>query len=218
MKMTAGSFSGGAWIEEGAEIAESAVIWPFVYVGSDVVIGSESEVFPGAVVIGRTIVGARVKIGPGAVIGYAGFGYEKTDSGLRHREHNGLVVLEDDVEIGAGCTVARAVTGRETRIGRGSKIDSLVHIGHNVKIGADCIIVAQSGVAGSVVMGDRVVLAGQSGVRDHVKIGDDSVIYAKSAVFRSIPAGSRYSGIPARPHSLMKRFWARLWRQQGTQS
>ncbi len=213
--MTVSQSGTGAWIERGAQIAESAIIWPLVYIGSNVVIGADSEVFPGAVIMGRTIVGARVKIGPGTVIGYAGFGYERTDCGLQLRDHRGLVVLEDDVEIGAGCTIARAATGRETRIGRGTKIDSLVHIGHNARIGADCIIVAQSGVAGSVVMGDRVVLAGQSGVKDHVRIGDDCVVFAKSALFRSIPPGSCYSGIPARPHLLMKRFWARLWRQLG---
>lgn len=213
--MAASRLSAGAWIEKGAKIAETAAIWPLVYIGSNVAIGPDTEIFPGVVIMGRTIVGAHVKIGPGTVIGCPGFGFDRTESGLRHREHEGAVVLEDDVEIGACCTIASAATGRETRIGRGTKIDSLVHIGHNVRIGADCIVVAQSGVAGSAVLGDRVVLAGQSGVKDHVRIGDDSVVYAKSAVFRSIPAGSRYSGIPARPHSLMKRFLATLWRQQG---
>jgi UDP-3-O-[3-hydroxymyristoyl] glucosamine N-acyltransferase len=190
-------------------------VHPAAYVGPDVEVGPDSVILPGAVLLGRVRVGARVKVGPGAVVGCAGFGYEKGESGLKQLEHDGLVVIDDDVDIGANCTIARAKTGRETRIGRGTKIDCLVHIGHNVTIGCDCIVVAQTGIAGSAVIGDRVVLAGQAGVSDHVSIGDDSIIYAKSAVFRSVPPGSRYSGIPARPHGPAKRFWARLWRKYG---
>jgi UDP-3-O-[3-hydroxymyristoyl] glucosamine N-acyltransferase len=166
------------------------------------------------VVTGRTRIGARVQIGPGTAIGFPGFGYETKDGHHERLPHTGETVIEDDVELGANCTVASAKPGRQTRIGRGTKIDCQVHVAHNVIIGADCLIAAQSGIAGSAVLGDRVTIAGQAGVKDHVRIGDGAVVYAKSAVFRSIPAGGHYSGIPARPHRETKRFWAGLWRER----
>jgi UDP-3-O-[3-hydroxymyristoyl] glucosamine N-acyltransferase len=204
-----------ARVEPGAKLAPDVVLAPFVYLGPEVEVGPGSVVAANVTVMGRTTIGARVRIGPGTVIGCAGFGYEKDDGRYRLLEHDGRVTIEDDVDIGANCTVARAKTGRETRIGRGTKIDCLVHIGHNVVIGRDCILAGQVGIAGSAVIGDRVSLAGQVGVSDHVAIGDDAVIYAKSAVFRSVPAGAHYSGIPARPHSETKRLWANLWQRFG---
>lgn len=204
-----------AFVSEGARVHPSAQLSPGVFVGPDVEIGAETVVGPNATIEGRVRIGCRVVIGPGAAIGCRGFGYEKQAGAYRYAEHTGEVVIEDDVEIGANSTVAAARAGRTTRIGRGTKIDCQVHIAHNVSVGCDCIIVAQSGLAGSVSVGDRTMIAGQSGVRDHVTIGEDSVLYARSALFRSIPAGSRYSGIPARPHAAMLRFWARLWRMFG---
>ncbi|MGQ9679054.1 MAG: UDP-3-O-(3-hydroxymyristoyl)glucosamine N-acyltransferase [bacterium] len=203
------------WIDTDAKIADSVVLGPFVYIGREVEVGPETVLGPGVVVWERVKIGCRVRIGPGAVIGWGGFGYKKEGGRLQRLEHNGWVIIEDDVEIGPNVIVAQAKNGRETVIGQGTKIDALVHIAHNVKIGKNCVIVAQSGLAGSVVIGDDVIIAGQSGVKDHVKIGSGSVIYAKSAVFRSIPDGARYWGIPARPYENMMRFWARLWQTFG---
>ncbi len=200
-----------SYVDPTAKVAASVEIGPFVYIGPETEIGPDTVIGANACIFPRVRIGARVRIGPGAVLGWEGFGFEWDGAGYRRIEHTGWVIVEDDVEIGPNVTVAQAKPGRETRIGQGTKIDALVHIGHNVKIGRNCIIVAQSGIAGSAVIGDRVIIAGQSGIKDHIEIGSNSIIYAKSAVFRSVPPDSRYWGIPARPYEEMRRFWARLW-------
>jgi UDP-3-O-[3-hydroxymyristoyl] glucosamine N-acyltransferase len=188
-----------AAIHPSAVIADDASIAPFVCVGERVRIGAGTIIEPNVTILRDCEVGDRVHIGAGTVIGAEGFGYEPQDEGYQHIPHQGRVVIENDVEIGANCTIARAKTA-ETRIGAGTKIDALVHIAHNVTIGRNCIIIAQTGIAGSARIGNHVILAGQVGIKDHVTIGDNSIVYAKSALYRSIPANSRYSGIPARPH------------------
>jgi len=189
-----------ACVHPSAGLGTGVRIAPFAYIGERVRIGDHTVVEPNVTILAGCRIGRRVRIGAGAVLGMAGFGYQRAADGYRFIPHRGRVVVEDDVEIGANCTIARAKK-TETRIGAGTKIDAMVHIAHNVTIGRNCIIVAQCGIAGSVRLGDNVILAGQTGIKDHVTVGDNSIVYAKSALYRSIPADSRYSGIPARPHA-----------------
>jgi UDP-3-O-[3-hydroxymyristoyl] glucosamine N-acyltransferase len=188
-----------AYVHPAAVLGRNVSVAPFVFIGEGVRIGAGTALEPNVTIRPGCEIGRRVRVGAGTVIGCEGFGYEQHGKRYRHIPHKGRVVIEDDVELGANCTVARAKKN-ETRIGAGTKIDALVHIAHNVTIGRNCIIIAQTGIAGSVRVGDNVILAGQVGIKDHVTIGDNSIVYAKSALFRSIPANSRYSGNPARPH------------------
>jgi UDP-3-O-[3-hydroxymyristoyl] glucosamine N-acyltransferase len=188
-----------AHVHPGAILGRGVRIAPFACIGERVRIGSDTVVGPNVTILADCELGRRVRVGAGTVLGVDGFGYEREKDSYRFIPHHGRVVIEDDVEIGANCTIARAKK-TETRIGAGTKIDALVHIAHNVVVGRNCIIVAQCGIAGSSRLGDNVILAGQTGIKDHVTVGDNSIVYAKSALYRSIPANSRYSGIPARPH------------------
>jgi UDP-3-O-[3-hydroxymyristoyl] glucosamine N-acyltransferase len=144
------------------------------------------------------LLGNRVVIQPGAVIGSDGFGFELVDGRHQKIEQRGIVQIDDDVEIGANTTIDRARFGR-TWIGEGTKIDNLVQIGHNVRIGKHSIIVALTGIAGSAVIGDYVVIAAQSGVAGHLQIGDQSTFAARSGVTKSLPGGQIYAGYPAMP-------------------
>lgn len=198
-------------ISPGAQLADDVRVGPFVFIGERVKVGAGCVLEPHVTILADCELGARVHVGAGTVIGCEGFGYRPVAGRHEHIPQLGRVVIEDDVDIGANCTIARA-TKDVTRIGAGTKIDSLVHIGHNVVIGRNCIIIAQVGISGSVQLGHNVILAGQVGIKDHVTIGDDSIVYAKSALYRSIPAGSRYSGIPARPHDETLKLLAQLRR------
>lgn len=182
-----------ASIGEGTRIGVGAVV------EADVVIGPHCRVGPRVVLARGTVLGAGVTVKPGAVIGGEGFGFHRTGDGHQRIPHVGGVVVGDDVEIGANSCIDRG-TLENTTIGRGTKIDNLVHIAHNVVIGADCLIMAGVGIAGSCRIGDRVVLAGQSGVVDHVQIGSDSRVASKAGVTRTVAAGSVLSGFPARDH------------------
>ncbi len=200
------------FVSPSSSVDSSAVLLPFTYVGPGASIGEGSVIGPNVTILSGTRIGARVKINAGSVIGSEGFGYTKDEEGNHvHIPQLGIVIIEDDVEIGAGVTVDRAAIG-ETRIGKGTKIDNLVHIAHNVKIGERCIITGQCGIAGSSVLDDEVVLAGQVGVKDHVRIGKGAVVLAKSAVFKDIEPGAVVSGIPARDHRQTLRAQARLLR------
>jgi UDP-3-O-[3-hydroxymyristoyl] glucosamine N-acyltransferase len=204
-----------AVIDASARVHESAQVGACVVVSRDVEIGAGVRIFPNATIydgvqIGEgsvihsgvalregTIVGARVVVHNNAVVGSDGFGYAKDEQARWLKiPQTGRVVIEDDVEIGAGTTIDCASVG-ETRIRRGAKIDNLVQIGHSCTVGEDALVCAQVGLAGSSHIGARVILAGQAGVAGHLTIGDDAVITAKSATSHNVPAGKILSGIPA---------------------
>ncbi len=187
------------YIGERAEIGARTVIHRQVYVGEGVRIGQDCEIYPQVAIREKVEIGSRVIIHPGAVIGSDGFGFV-TKKGMHHKIPSlGKVIVEDDVEIGANVTIDRATFGA-TKIGRGTKIDNLVHIGHNVTIGENCLLVAQVGIGGSTKIGRNVTLAGQAGLVDHLDIGDNVKIGAQAGVIKSIPPNTVVSGYPARPH------------------
>jgi len=183
-------------IEEGATVGDNAIIFSQVYLGKNVRMGEECIFYPQVVVRENCWVGDRVILHSGVVIGADGFGYERVGSTYYKIPQVGKVIIEDDVEIGANSTVDRATLGATT-IGSGSKIDNLVMIAHNVKIGKNVVIVAQSGIAGSTEVGDEVVMAAQSGIIDHCRIGKGAQLAARTVVTTNIPDGMVVSGFPA---------------------
>ena len=195
-----------AVVEAGASIGPRARIGPLVWIGPDVTIGEDSMLFPHVAVYGGCRVGRRVIVHAGAVIGADGFGFVPGAGGPVKIPQVGIVVVEDDVEIGANSTIDRATLG-ETVIGRGTKLDNLVHIAHNVALGPRCVLAAQVGIAGSSTLGRDVMLGGQAGVADHVQIGDAAMLAAGAAVMRDVPAGQRFAGRWARPATLAHRIW-----------
>lgn len=184
-------------ISRGAEIGAGVRLHPHATVYEGVRIGARSVIHSGVALRENTVIGERVVVHNNAVIGSDGFGYAKTEEKRWLKiPQTGRVVVEDDVEIGAGTTIDCASVG-ETRIKRGAKIDNLVQIGHSCTVGEDALICAQVGLAGSSHIGARVILAGQAGVAGHLKIGDDAVLTAKSATSHDVPPGKMISGIPA---------------------
>jgi UDP-3-O-[3-hydroxymyristoyl] glucosamine N-acyltransferase len=186
-----------AVIGPNAKIGDGVRIYPNVTVYEGVTIGKHSIIHSGAAIRERSEIGERCVIHNNVVVGCDGFGYAKDEkkSWLKIPQ-TGRVVIEDDVEIGAGTTIDRASVG-ESRIRRGTKIDNLVQIGHSCTVGEDTLLCAQVGLAGSSHIGSRVILAGQAGVAGHLTIGDDVVLTAKSATSHDVPAGKIISGIPA---------------------
>jgi UDP-3-O-[3-hydroxymyristoyl] glucosamine N-acyltransferase len=186
-----------ACIGREAKIASGVRIYPNATVYDGAQIGEGSVIHAGAAIREGTQLGRRVIVHNNAVVGSDGFGYAKTEEGHWLKiPQAGIVVVEDDVEIGAGATIDRASVG-ETRIRRGAKIDNLVQVGHSCTVGEDTLLCAQVGLAGSSHIGRRVILAGQAGVAGHLTIGDDVVVTAKSATSHDVPAGKVISGIPA---------------------
>lgn len=193
-------------VESGAVIGPGVLLHPLVYVGAGAEIGEASVLYPHVVVREGVRLGRRVMVHPGAVIGGDGFGY--AFDGARHRKipQVGGVRIEDDVEIGANTTIDRATLG-ETVVGRGTKIDNLVQVAHNVEIGEHSLLVAQVGISGSCRLGRGVTLAGQVGLADHVTIGDGAMVAAQSGVHTDIAAGEKVLGSPARPLTQSKRIF-----------
>ena len=186
-----------AVIGRDVDIGARVRIHPNVTIYDGVRVGEDTIIHSGVALRAGTVVGARVQIHNNAVIGSDGFGYAKDEEGRWLKiPQTGRVVIEDDVEIGAGTTIDCASVG-ETRIRRGAKIDNLVQIGHSCTVGEDALICAQVGLAGSSHIGRRVILAGQAGVAGHLTVGDDAVITAKSATSHNVPPGKVLSGIPA---------------------
>ena len=191
-------------VGEKARIGPRSVLQGGNHVGAGCQLGEEVNLFPNVTLYPRTEVGNRVRIHSGTVVGADGFGYVP-DAGMHRKVPQiGNVIIRDDVEIGANVTIDRGALG-PTIIGRGTKIDNLVQVAHNVCIGEHCLIVSQAGIAGSTKLGNYVTLAGQVGVAGHLKIGNRVVVAAQSGVMTNIPDGEKYLWSPAQPDRQAKR-------------
>ncbi|MHB8391707.1 MAG: UDP-3-O-(3-hydroxymyristoyl)glucosamine N-acyltransferase [Acidobacteriaceae bacterium] len=180
------------------KIGANTIIWHGAHIAADAVIGTECEVHPNAVIYDRMRLGDRVVVGAGSVIGFDGFGYVPMgDGSYRKIPQIGVVVLEDDVEIGANTTIDRA-TVAETRIRRGVKLDNLVQIAHNVELGEDTVMAAQSGIAGSTTLGRQNIVGGQAGFTGHIETVGHVIVGAQAGVSKSITRPGLYMGSPAR--------------------
>lgn len=198
------SVAAGAVIEADARVGPGSVIGAGSTIGARSVIGTDCLVHAGVHIYHDVTVGDRVILHSGAVLGADGFGFASAPSGIMKIEHLGQVSISDDVEIGANSTVDRGTLG-PTVIGPRTKIDNLVQIGHNVRIGSDCLIAGQAAIGGSTVLGDRVTLAGNAALSDHIEIGDGATVGGLSGVSKNIPAREIWFGTPAMPHRAFAR-------------
>lgn len=181
-----------------AKIGANSIVRHAAYVGADSTIGEDCEIHPSAVIYDRITIGNRVVVGAGSVIGFDGFGYVPMGDGTyRKIPQIGIVVLEDDVEIGANTTIDRA-TVSETRIRKGVKLDNLVQVAHNVEVGDNTVMAAQVGIAGSTKIGKQNIFGGQAGLTGHIETTDNVIVGAKSGVSKSITKAGLYLGTPAR--------------------
>ncbi|MEI6076866.1 MAG: UDP-3-O-(3-hydroxymyristoyl)glucosamine N-acyltransferase [Verrucomicrobiota bacterium] len=191
-------------VGEHVELGAGVVLQAGNAIGADSVLGSATHLFPNVTIYPRTQIGQRVRIHAGAVIGADGFGYV-LDAGVHLKVPQvGKVIIGDDVEIGANSTVDRGALGA-TVIGKGTKIDNLVQIGHNVQIGENCILIAQAGIAGSSKLGNYVIIAGQAGVAGHLNIGHQAIVGGQAGVMNDIPDKGKWLGSPAQPDKDFKR-------------
>ena len=194
------------------KIGADSILMPGVVIGDNVEIGAHCKIYPNVVIYQDSLIGNHVIIHAGSVIGSDGFGYAHTATGEHIKiEHNGRVVIEDHVELGANNVVDRAVFG-ETRIKRGSKIDNLVQIGHNCVVGEHSILVSQVGLAGSTKTGRNVVFGGQAGTGGHIEIGDFVTIAGRGAVGKNLPSNTKWGGHPLMELDEWMKFYVSLRR------
>ena len=205
------SLGPGVVIGEGARIGARTRLDAHVVVGSGVEIGDDCHVYPGVTLYAGTQLRDRVRVHAGARLGSDGFGYVFQDGAHMKIPHVGRCIVESDVEIGANTTIDRGSID-DTVIGAGTKIDNLVQVAHNVRIGRLCLLMSQVGIAGSVHVEDGCILAGQVGISGHVTIGKGARLAAQAGVFGSIPAGETWSGYPARPHKEALRAQAAMFK------
>ncbi len=199
-----------AVIEEGATLADGAVVMAHSYVGHRARLGHDAFLYPHVVVREDCVLGDRVVIHSGTIIGADGFGYARNGEVYFKVPQVGNVVLEDDVEIGANVCIDRATTGT-TLVGRGSKVDNLVQIGHNVQIGKNVIVAAMSGIAGSTRVADGVTIGAQVGVTGHIEVGEGAIVATRAGVTKSVAPGTTVSGVfPARLHAVERRIQASI--------
>ncbi len=201
---TSASIGALAYVGPNAQIGENVILQSHAVVEAHAVIGADSFLFTRSVVGSHCIIGARNRLQPGVVIGSDGYGFATMGTEHRRIPQVGNVVTGDDVDIGANATIDRARFG-STVIGRGTKIDNLVQIAHNVRIGEGCLIVAQVGISGSTQVGDFVIIGGQAGLAGHLKIGNNARIAGQSGVVKDVEAGKTYGGIPAIPFNEYQR-------------
>ncbi|MBN2141281.1 MAG: UDP-3-O-(3-hydroxymyristoyl)glucosamine N-acyltransferase [Desulfovibrionaceae bacterium] len=227
-----GDFSGIselAFVHDQAEVSDRATVYPFAYIGArcvlgpgvvvfpgcyvgeDCVLGEDCLLYPNVVLMSGTRLGRNVIIQPGAVIGGDGFGFAQGPAGHVKIPQVGVVEIGDDVEIGANSAVDRASLD-VTRIGPGTKMDNLVQVAHNVRVGANCLLIAQCGIAGSSRLGDNVVVAGQAGIKDNVTLGDNVMVAAQAGVGKDLADGSLVGGTPAMEHMVFLKSSAALSR------
>ena len=206
--ITVGAFS---YVGPRCKIGDGTVIYPHVVIAADVVVGSHCQIHSKVSLREDVRLGDRVIIHDGAVVGSDGFGFALQDGQYHKIPQLGTVVIGDDVEIGANTTIDRATLG-ETAIQRGTKLDNLIQVAHNVVVGANTVIAAQTGISGSAKIGDNCRIGGQVGVAGHLRIGDGVQIGAQSGIGGDVADGDTISGSPARPHALWKRIEASLTR------
>lgn len=191
-------------IEDEAIIGDRTIIYPGCFIGHNSSIGRDCLIYPNVSIREKVVIGSRVIIHSGTVIGSDGFGFIQVDGMHQKIPQCGTVQIEDDVEVGANVTIDRARFDK-TVIGKGTKIDNLVQIAHNVIIGENSLVVAQAGISGSTVIGSNVTLAGQAGLVGHINVGDGAIVAAQAGVTKSVPANTVVSGYPARIHSEAKK-------------